>query len=76
MSVALVVDNTASSPSRSRRRAAFSQADISRFLRAAEKRNGWRVEFESDGVVIRLTREPAPITAPEADNGRGLGIVP
>jgi hypothetical protein len=73
MSVALVVDNT---PRRTRRRAAFSQADISRVMRAAEQRGGWRVEFERDGVVIRLTREPAPITATEADNGRGLGIVP
>jgi hypothetical protein len=73
MSVALVVDNT---PRRTRRRAAFSQADISRVMRAAEQRGGWRVEFERDGVVIRLTREPAPIAAPDSDNGRGLGIVP
>jgi hypothetical protein len=67
--------NAAQSP-RSRRRSAFSQADLSRALRAAEQRGGWRVEYERDGVVIRLTREPAPIAEPGSDNGRGLSIVP
>jgi hypothetical protein len=76
MSVELVVDNAASSPRRPRRRAAFSQADVSRALRAADDVGGWRVEYERDGVVIRLTREPAPITATPADNGRGLRMVP
>jgi hypothetical protein len=71
-----VVAITAPELRRPRRRAAFSQADISRFMRAAEKRNGWRVEFESDGVVIRLTREPAPITAPEVGIARGPAFVP
>jgi hypothetical protein len=61
---------------RPRRRAAFSQADISRVMRAAEQRGGWRVEFERDGVVIRLTREPAPITAPEAGIARSPAFVP
>ena len=63
-------------PRRPRRRAAFSQADISRVMRAAEQRGGWRVEFERDGVVIRLTREPAPITIPEAGIARGPAFVP
>jgi hypothetical protein len=70
MSAELVVDNT-----RKRRRAAFSQADLSRALRAAEQRGGWRVEYERDGVIIRLTREP-PIAMPDSDNGRGLSVVP
>jgi hypothetical protein len=71
MSAELVVDKT-----RKRRRAAFSQADLSRALRAAEQRGGWRIEYERDGVVIRLTREPEPIVMPETDNGRGLSVVP
>jgi hypothetical protein len=58
-----------------RRRCAFSQADLSRALRAAEQRGGWRVEYERDGVIIRLTREPSPVTTPAPD-GRGLTIVP
>jgi hypothetical protein len=66
----LVTDNT-----RKRRRVAFSQADLSRALRAAEQRGGWRVEYERDGVVIRLTREPGA-TPTSSGSGRGLGIVP
>jgi hypothetical protein len=67
---------TAADLRRPRRRAAFSQADLSRALRAAEQRGGWRVEYERDGVVIRLTREPAPITAPESGIARGPAFVP
>jgi hypothetical protein len=71
-----IVAITAPELRRPRRRAAFSQADLSRALRAAEQRGGWRVEYERDGVVIRLTREPATTTATPADNGRGLRMVP
>jgi hypothetical protein len=70
MSVALVVDNT-----RRRRQVALPQAAIVRAVRAAAAVGPeWQVRI--DGNVIHLFRAPAPITVPEVDNGRGLGIVP
>jgi hypothetical protein len=70
----LVLDND-TPQRRQRRRAAFSQTDISRVLRAARQQGGRRVELERDGVIVRLISDE-PVVAHTPDNGRRLGIVP
>ena len=60
---------------RQRRRAAITQADLLRTIRAAQAAGWSHVEIESPcGTVIRI--KPGSAEAVETPNGRGLAIVP
>jgi hypothetical protein len=65
---------TAAKP-RQRRRAAITQADLLRTIRAAQAAGWNHVEIEHvDGTVIRL--RPGPAEHVETPNQRGLTVIP